>query len=356
MEEGKPVHEQLEQLHDRAEQVVSPDTWSYLNRGSGDERTVREAHDAWDQYRLRPRVLRDVATVSTELDLFGAWQTPIGIAPTAFHALLHPDGEVATAAGAAAAGAPMVVSSRATRRIEDIAAAIDGPWWFQVYLMRERTITEGLIQRAAAAGATAMVLTADTPYVGHRARSAALSRPLPLTDDQALTNMRDHLPPDVADIWELIDQRADLSLDDVAWVADTSDLPVIVKGVLRADDATACVDAGASGIWVSNHGGRQLDRVVPTAVALPEVVAAVGDSVPVIVDGGVRDGFDALTALALGARAVMLGRPVMWALAAGGGEAVSAALVELTAELHHAMGLAGAQRLSALEPSMVTPR
>ncbi|HWC20777.1 MAG TPA: alpha-hydroxy acid oxidase [Flexivirga sp.] len=350
------MHEQLAELRDRAEQVVAPDTWSYLNRGSGDERTVQEAHDAWGRYRLRPRVLRDVSTVTTELDLFGPWRTPIGIAPTAFHALLHPDGEVATAAGAAASGAPMVVSSRATRRLEDIAAAIDGPWWFQVYLMRERSITASLIERAAAAGATAMVLTADTPYVGHRARSAALSRPLPLTDEQALTNMRDHLPADVADIWELIDQRADLSLTDIGWVADVSHLPVIVKGVLRADDAVACAEAGASGIWVSNHGGRQLDRVVPTAVALPEIVAAVGDSVPVIVDGGVRDGFDALTALALGARAVMLGRPAMWALAAGGSDAVTAMLAELSAELAHALGLAGAARLGDLDPTMVTTR
>lgn len=350
------MHEELEQLRDRAERIVPPDSWSYLNRGSGDQRTVDEAHDAWDRYRLRPRVLRDVSRVTTDLELFGRWRTPVGIAPTAFHALLHPEGEVATAAGAAAAGAPMVVSSRATRRIEDVAAAIGGAWWFQVYLMRERAITEALIRRAAAAGATAMVLTADTPYVGHRARSAVLSRPLPLTDEQALTNMGDHLPPDVTDVWELIDQRADLSLDDIAWVADASDLPVIVKGVLRADDAIACVDAGASGVWVSNHGGRQLDRAVPTAAALPEVVAAVSDSVPVVVDGGVRDGFDALTALALGARAVMLGRPVMWALAAGGGDAVATALTELTAELRHAMGLAGAAGLAELDPSMVTAR
>jgi L-lactate dehydrogenase (FMN-dependent) and related alpha-hydroxy acid dehydrogenases len=353
-QEGECVHEQLEELRDRAEQAVSADTWSYLNRGSGDERTLHEAHNAWDRYRLRPRVLRDVSEVSTGLDLFGSWRTPIGIAPTAFHALLHPEGEVATAAAAAAVGGPMVVSSRATRRIEDIAAAVGGPWWFQVYLMRERTITEALIQRASAAGATAMVLTVDTPYVGHRARSAALSRPLPLTDEQALTNMRDHLPADVADIWQLIDQRADLALADITWVAEASHLPVIVKGVLRADDATACVDAGAAGVWVSNHGGRQLDRVVPTAAALPEIVAAVGDSVPVIVDGGVRDGFDALTALALGARAVMLGRPVMWALAAGGRDAVAAMLAELTAEFGHAMGLAGAANLAALDPSMVT--
>lgn len=348
------MHEQLELLRDRAEQVVSADTWSYLNRGAGDERTVHEAHGAWDRYRLRPRVLRDVSEVSTALELFGTWRTPIGIAPTAYHALLHPEGEVATAAGAAASGAPMVVSSRATRRIEDVAAAIHGPWWFQVYLMRERSITAALVRRAAAAGATAMVLTVDTPYVGHRARSAALSRPMPLTDEQALMNMRDHLPADVADIWELIDQRADLAVADIAWVGQISRLPVIVKGVLRADDAVACVTAGAAGVWVSNHGGRQLDRVVPTAAALPEVVAAVGDSVPVVVDGGVRDGFDALTALALGARAVMLGRPAMWALAAGGGDVVAAMLTELTAELRHAMGLAGVPRLADLEPSMVT--
>nr|WP_183321012.1 alpha-hydroxy acid oxidase [Flexivirga oryzae] len=331
--------------------------WSYLNRGSGDQRTVTEAHDAWDRYRLRPRVLRDVSHVSTELPLFGGvWRTPIGIAPTAFHAVLHPEGEVATATGAAAAGAPMVLSSRSTRRIEDVAAAVDGPWWFQVYLMRERAITAALIERAAAAGATAMVLTADTPYVGHRARTPALARPLPLGDDQALINVRDHFPEGVEDYWELIDQRADLSLGDIAWVADVCELPVIVKGVLRGDEALACIDAGADAIWVSNHGGRQLDRAISTAAALPDVVTAVGDSVPVIVDGGVRDGFDALTALALGASAVMLGRPVMWALAAEGADGVAGILDELTGELRHAMGLAGAACLGDLDPSLVSGR
>lgn len=351
------MHEQLQRLRDEAERLVDPDMWRYLSRGSGDQRTVREAHDAWDGYRLRPRVLRDVSHVSTQLSLFGGvWRTPIGIAPTAFHAVLHPDGEVATARGAAAAGAPMVLSSRSTRRIEDVAAAIDGPWWFQVYLMREREITGALIERAAAAGATAMVLTADTPYVGHRARTPALSRPLPLGDDHALINVREHFPLDVADYWQLIDQRADLSLGDIAWVAGAAGLPVIVKGLLRGDEAMACVDAGADGVWVSNHGGRQLDRAVPTAAALPEVVAAVGDAVPVLVDGGVRDGFDALVGLALGASAVMLGRPVMWALAAEGAQGVTTMLDELTAELRHAMGLAGAARLSELDASLVAVR
>lgn len=348
------MHELLRELRDRAERAADPDAWSYLSRGSGDQRTVGEAHDAWDRYRLRPRVLRDVEDVSTELDLFGHWPSPIGIAPTAFHALLEAGGEVTTATGAAAAGAPMVVSSRATRRLEDIAATLAGPWWFQAYLMRDRSVTAALIERAANAGATAVVLTADTPYVGHRARTAAQARPLPLSDEQALTNMRDHLPAEVDDIWELIDQRADLSLADIGWAARAGGLPVIVKGVLRADDALACVRAGASGIWVSNHGGRQLDRAVSTAAALPEIVAAVGDSVPVVVDGGVRDGYDALTALALGARAVMLGRPVLWALAAGGSEAVGEMLVELTAELRHAMGLAGAACLGDLDRSVVT--
>lgn len=350
------MHDHLQQLYDAAARSVDPDMWSYLNRGSGDQRTVGEAHEAWDRYRLRPRVLRDVAEVSTGLSLFGEWRTPIGVAPTAFHAILHPEGEVATGRGAAAAGAPMVLSSRSTRRIEDVAAAIGGPWWFQVYLMRERSIIGAMIERAAAAGATAMVLTADTPYVGHRARTPALSRPLPLGDDQALINVREHFPDDVDDYWELIDQRADLSLADIAWVADLSELPVIVKGVLRADDAAACVDAGADAVWVSNHGGRQLDRAVSTAAALPDVVAAVGDSVPVIVDGGVRDGFDALAALALGARTVMLGRPVMWSLATEGADGVASVLDELTGELRHAMGLAGAARLDDLDASLVVTR
>lgn len=348
------MHDLLQRLRDQAERVVDPDMWAYLTRGAGDERTVREACHAWDRYRLRPHALCDVSQVHTDLSVFGEWRTPIGVAPTAFHAILDPQGEVATAAGAATAGAPMVLSSRSTRRIEDVAAAIGGPWWFQVYLMKERSITAALIERAAAAGATAMVLTADTPYVGHRARTPAQSRPLPLDDEQTLVNVRDHLPDGAGDHWQLIDQRADLSLADIDWVAGVADLPVIVKGVLRGDDADACVDAGADAVWVSNHGGRQLDRAVPTAVALPEVIAALGDSVPVIVDGGVRDGFDALTALALGADLVMLGRPVMWALAAEGAAGVATMLGELTAELRHAMGLAGAAQLSDLDRSLVT--
>jgi 4-hydroxymandelate oxidase len=201
-----------------------------------------------------------------------------------------------------------------------------------------------------------MVLTADTPYVGHRARTPALSRPLPLGDDHALINVREHFPADVGDYWELIDQRPDLSLSDISWVAVVADVPVIVKGVLRDDEAVACVDAGADGVWVSNHGGRQLDRAVATARALPEVVRAVGDSVPVLVDGGVRDGFDALVGLALGASAVMLGRPVMWALAAEGAAGVATLLDELSAELRHAMGLAGATNLNELDQSLVTTR
>ncbi|WP_265444025.1 alpha-hydroxy acid oxidase [Flexivirga meconopsidis] len=349
------MRDRLAEIHDRAAQAVDPDAWHYLSRGAADGLSVSEAEAAWAHWRLRPRVLRDVSRVDTSVELFGSWATPIGVAPTAFHGLLTAEGEVATAAAAQRVGAPMVLSSRSTRLIEDVAAQIDGPWWFQVYLMRDRSITDRLIERAAAAGASAMVLTGDTPYVGYRAPNPAAARPIPLTAEQSLVNVAGYLPDDGSDPWESIDQRPDQTLADIDRIARIADLPVIVKGVLRGDDALACLDAGAEAVWVSNHGGRQLDRALPTAVALPDVVRTVGGAAPVLVDGGVRSGIDALTALALGARAVFVGRPVMWGLAAYGADGAAEVLGGLTGELQHAMGLAGANSLAALDRSLVAP-
>ena len=336
-----------------AQAALDPDVWHYINRGSGDNVSVDEATAAWRQYRFRPRVLQDVRRVETDLDLFGTWRTPIGIAPSAFHQLYTPQGELATAAAAIACGAPMVLSSRTTTRLEDVAATIQGPWWFQVYVMREPSITAATVRRARDAGASALVLTGDTPYVGY-VPPTGTARPLPLTDELALANIAEHLPQEgVDDIWELIDQDAGITTDTIAWLAQESGLPVIVKGVLRGDEALRCVQAGASGIWVSNHGGRQLDGAVPTAQALPEVVKAIEGQVPVVVDGGIRSGTDALAALALGASAVFLGRPVIWGLATDGQAGAERVVADVTDQLRHAMGLAGASRLGDLDPSLV---
>lgn len=348
------MREVLRELEAAARESLDPDTWHYISRGAGDHRSVGEAESSWDGWRLRPRVLRDVSEIRTSCIVFGEWESPIGVAPTAYHRLVHPEGEAATARGAAASGAPFVLSSRSTVPVEQVGEQFGGrPWWFQVYLMHDRSISDALAQRAVASGATALVLTGDTPYLGHLPR-AGQARPLPLGADLALTGVHQHLPADVADPWPLIDQTPRQTMQDIVRLADLTGSPVIVKGVLRGDDALACVQAGADGVWVSNHGGRQLDGAVPPAYALPEVVDAVGDRAVVIADGGVRGGREALVALALGASAVFVGRPALWALADGGAEGVATMLTGLRAELAHLMGLAGVTDLAQLERSLVT--
>jgi len=318
----------LADQHRRAAALLPAEVWAYGEGGAGAEVTLGEAEQAWSAVRLRPRVLRDVATVDTSLELLGArLDTPVLVGPSALHGLVHPTAERGTAQGARRAGALTVLSSRASLPPEDVGA---DPWWLQVYVLRDRELTREAVQRAAAAGARALVLTGDTPYVGVKLRG-----PGPAQVAQ---------PPHRQ-------QDPSVGLDGIGWLAETSGLPVLVKGVLRADDAKACVAAGAAGLVVSNHGGRQLDRAVATARALPEVADAV--DVPVLVDGGLRSGLDVLCALALGATAVLLGRPVLWALAADGAAGVEACLRAVTDDLAGAMALAGAARLGAVARDLV---
>ena len=312
--------------------LLPPAVVDYYAGGSGEETSLAEAEQAWRDVRLRPRVLRDVADVDTAVTLLGtALRTPVLAAPSAHHGLAHPDGERATAAGVRAAGSLMVLSTRSTVALEEVGA---DPWWLQVYVVRDRARTVELVQRAAAAGASALVLTGDTPYVSTKARRVELPQvpqPRELQQDPALTP------------------------DDIGWLAGVSGLPVLVKGVLRGDDAARCLDAGAAGVVVSNHGGRQLDRAVPTARALPEVADAVAGRAPVLVDGGIRSGLDVLCALALGADAVLLGRPVLWALAAGGADGVAGCLDTVTAQLAEVLALAGCACPAAADRSLVAP-
>lgn len=342
----------LAQYQAAAEERLAPAVWEYYQAGSGDEVTLGEAEAAWRAYRLRPRVMRDVSSVDLGVALPGAQQaSPFVVAPMAFHGLAHDDGECASVEGAGAAGSLTVVSTRASRRLEDIGAAATGPWWFQAYLMRDRRLTEGLVQRAADAGATAVVLTVDTPYVGRKRKVSGVRIAVP--DDEYLVNLAQHLLPGAVGR-ESAEQDPSMTPDVIGRLSEVSGLPVLVKGVLRGDEAVRCVDAGAAGVIVSNHGGRQLDRAVPSAHALPDVLASLGGRVPVLVDGGIRSGTDALTALALGASGVLIGRPVLWALAAGGAAAVTAALDELAGDLRHVMAVAGAARLADLDARMVT--
>ncbi len=335
----------VSELERRARELLRPEVYDYYAGGSGGEVTLRANAEAWKQIRFLPRVLRDVSAVRTgvqlgpplNLDL----RTPIAVAPTAYHRLAHPEGEAATAAGAARAGALFVLSSRCSTRIEDVAAAVaeaSGRWWFQVYLMQERELTAGLVRRAAAAGARALVLTGDTPVVGRRA----------LAPGAGVISDRD-FEDNLGRLDDLSRARiVPASLADIGWLAEISGgLPVVVKGVLRADDAAACLSAGAAGVIVSNHGGRQLDRALPSALALTAVRAAAAGR-PVFVDGGVRSPEDVLAGLALGAPLVFVGRPVLWALACGGEDGVQAWLEDLTAGLAHVMALAGAASVGAM--------
>ena len=335
-----------------ARSLLPQDVYDYYAAGSGDEVAVREAEAAWLDFRFRPRVLRDVSTVDLGVELFGAtFHSPLGVAPMAFHGLAHPDGETETIRGAGAAGVLTVISTRASRTLEDIAAAATAPWWFQVYVMQDRELTRALVERAAAAGAGAIVLTGDTPYVGVKQRVSGVRFAVPQAE--FLVNLARHLPPG-ADAAAAAAQDPSVDLDAIAWLTEVSGLPVLVKGVLRGDDACRCIDAGAAGLVVSNHGGRQLSRALPSAHALTEVTAAVAGRVPVLVDGGVRCGVDAAVALALGADAVLLGRPVLWALAADGASGVCAALEAVQDDLAHAIALLGCCTLGDLDRSVLT--
>ncbi|MGY1749229.1 alpha-hydroxy acid oxidase [Modestobacter sp. SYSU DS0511] len=340
--------EQLEAARERLEPAV----FDYYSAGSGQEVTVGEAEAAWGAFRLRPRVLHDVSTVDLGVELLGATvSSPFVVAPMAFHALAHPDGECETFAGAGRAGALGILSTRSSRRIEEVAASAPAPWWFQAYGMRDRALTHALVRRAADAGAGAVVLTVDTPYVGRKGRVSGVRISVP--DDHFLINLAQHLLPGTV-AREAAEQDPSMTPAVIAELAEVSGLPVLVKGVLRGDEAVRCLDAGAAGVIVSNHGGRQLDRAVPSALALADVVTAVAGRAPVLVDGGIRTGTDALLALALGADAVLVGRPVLWALAAGGADAVAAALEALAADLRHVLAVAGAARIADLDASMVT--
>ena len=359
------------ELHRQARALLRPDVYDYYAGGSGREATLRANEKAWRRVRLWPRIFRDVSAVDTSVEgagwAGGRLRTPLAVAPTGFHRLAHPDGEIATATGAARAGALYVMSTRSSRRIEDVAAASAGAggiWWFQVYLMHDRELTAGLVRRAAAAGAQALVLTADTPVIGRKGRSKGRSKGDDIISEaDFLVNLGQ-----LADL-NAAEPASDVSFTDINWLTEISGgLPVVVKGVLRPDDAEACLAHGAAGVVVSNHGGRQLDGAVPTAWALPGVAAtvrgawagrvSVDGAVPfdgavpvggaVAVDGGVRSAEDAVAALALGARFVFLGRPVLWALACAGADGVQALLDGLTDDLAHVMALAGAACLADL--------
>jgi 4-hydroxymandelate oxidase len=320
----------LELMRERARRSIHPAVWAYLQAGAGEGVSTAEANGAWRAVRFRTRVLRGFGEADLATTLLGTSVTsPIAVAPTAMQRAVHAGGERAMAEGVAEAGCLHVVSSNSGTRFADLGAT--GPWWLQAYLPPERDLFRPVVETAVAAGARAVALTVDTPYPGSKRG----------VDDEDWSGIdlswwRSNYPAADDGHWHQA-----LTLDDIGWLRDAAGIPVVIKGVLRGDDALRCLDAGAEAVYVSNHGGRQLDRAVDTATALREVVAAVGDRAEVYVDGGIRAGVDVLAALALGARGVFVGRPALWALGADGARGVTRLLGELGSELKECLELAG---------------
>ncbi len=339
-----------------AEQAVTPEAWSYMVGGAGDERTLRWNREAFSRSRFRPRVLVDVSSVSTETTVLG---TPVSmpalVAPMAFQQIAHEEGELAMARGAGAAGTLMCVSTVATATPAEIAEAAPGaPRWLQIYVFRDRGVSDEVIEQALEAGFTALVLTADLPVYGIRHREARTGFEAPEDDVPAIVAARARGgEPDGHHSQDLLESG--LEWDYVTELRERWKVPVLVKGLVTAEDAILACEHGAAGVVVSNHGGRQLDGAIASLDALPEVVDAVGERAEVYLDGGVRRGTDVVMALALGARAVLVGRPVLYGLAFGGSKGVEQVLEILREETENALALLGCRSPSEVTAEHVKP-
>lgn len=337
----------------------------YYNSGAWDEVTLRDNRAAFERLKIRPRMLIDVSKRNLTTEVLGqSLQMPLLIAPMAFQCFAHPDGEIATARAAASAGIGMVLSTLATKSIEDVAAATDSetstsPQWFQLYVHRDRGLTRALVERAYAAGYKALCLTVDAPVLGRRERDKRNQFTLPpgmgLANLASLSGLGIPNEAGESGLFTYSVQQLDPAVTwrDLEWLQSLCPLPLVLKGILRGDDAEKAVECGAKVIVVSNHGGRQLDGAIASIDALAEVVEAVDGRAEVLVDGGIRRGVDILKALALGAKAVMLGRPVLWALAAAGEAGVSHVIKLLREELDVAMALSGCATLQDIDSSLL---
>lgn len=339
----------LQQYEAAAAEVLPRMVYDYYAGGANDEILLRASRTAWDEIALRYRVLRDVSQRSLSVDIAGhRLEWPVIVAPMAFQQMATPEGEVATARATAAMGCGMILSTLSNRTIEEVRAASNGLLWFQLYIYRDREVTRALVQRAEAAGCTALVLTVDTPILGRRERDLLHGFHVPAHFDApnlgvdmrgTLASQQDTasaLATFIANHWD-----SGIAWRDLAWLQSITTLPIYVKGVVRDDDALLAVEHGATGVIVSNHGGRQLDTALPTARALPAIARAMNGRGILLVDGGIRRGTDVLKALAMGANAVLLGRPLLWGLATGGESGARAVLQLLHQEVDLAFALAG---------------
>lgn len=340
-----------------AKQKMPAMAWEFINGGAADELTLRWNREAYQRMRLKPRVLVDVSHLDTRVRLFGKEMPfPILLAPTAYQKLIAPEGEVATVRGAGAAGATMVLSSFATTSVEEVTAAAKAPVWMQLYEQSDHGFTQHLVQRAEAAGCGAICLTVDSPVAGMRYFEQRAHFGLPAGMD--LPNLQGlkvphgvHRPSELEIYSSILD--AGLTWKDAEWLQSFAKVPLLLKGVLNPEDADHAVKAGVAGIIVSNHGGRNLDTVPATADALPAVVDRVAGRIPVLVDGGIRRGTDVLKAIALGANAVLIGRPQLYGLGAAGESGVAQVVTMLRREFEMAMALTGCTTVASISRSVL---
>ena len=352
----------LLELEELASAKLSKMAFDYYASGAHDEVTLRENVAAYSRIALHYRVLVDVAKRDASTTVLGQRVSmPVLVAPTAFHKMAHPDGELATARAAGAQGTVMILSSLSNTAVEDVVRAATGPVWFQLYVYKDRKATEAVIARAEAAGCKALVLTVDAPLLGMRERDVKnrFSLPTGLSVENMVPNGYGGLAKPAADsglatyVADLLDPS--MSWKELAWLRSVTKLPLLVKGVVRADDARRAVEHGAAGIVVSNHGGRQLDTSPATIDVLARIADAVAGRGEIFVDGGVRRGTDVLKALALGARAVLVGRPVLWGLALDGQRGVELVLATLKKEIDLAMALSGCASVADVTRDLVEP-
>lgn len=344
----------LSDFEEIARQTLDPPAYAYYAGGAADEITLGENISSWAKWRLRPRVLVDVAKITTTTTLLGTpVAMPVGVAPTALHGLAHPDAEVATARGAAQSGLLYTMSSLATLSMEDLVdAGLEGPRWFQVYDHRDRSITADMVERAEASGCKAIVLTVDLPVFGRREREIRSGFAQP--DASGYGNFARYAESgDIALVTAGL-HSSQFTWKEIEWLKGLTSLPLVVKGIHTPEDAAIACEHGVAGVWVSNHGGRQLDRVQTGADVLEEVVAAVAARAEIYVDGGVRRGSDVLVALALGAQAAFIGRPWLFSLCSGGAEGITHAAGIIRAELENAMALLGTPRVEDVKRAHVT--
>ena len=350
----------LSDFESLARERVNRMAFEYISGGAADEITLRWNRESFDRIRLRPRILVDVSRLDTRVTLFGQEMPfPIVLAPTAYHRLVHKEGELATVRGAGAAGATLVASMLATFTVEEMSKAATGPLWFQTYILKDRGFTKDLIQRAEGVGCKALCVTVDSPVVGVRNRDQRAHFALPTDMERAnlkgLMRPGGNLRPPEGDIYTPI-LDASLVWKEIEWLRSFARVPVLLKGVLNPDDADLAVKSGASGIIVSNHGARNLDTVPATIEILPEVAEKVASRIPILMDSGIRRGTDVLKALAMGATATLIGRPYLYGLGVAGSEGVRRIVSIITTEFKIAMALSGRASLREIDRSAIWTR